>query len=97
MADLLIKGLRMPKEHEIIVVDQNGMACLYDERWDGLKEPVRVAELPPHGNLIDEQAYRASVKEFLCKDCHESCYACKVVDVMRLLDYAPTVIPKTED
>lgn len=63
---IIINGMDIPKEHELIVIDHKGMTYLYDEEWTELKEPVEVVKvLTPHVKLPKEYSYQATWNEAL--------------------------------
>ena len=61
MADVLIRGMEMPKNHNSITItiwstgDVNGLVYNRDGRIIAVRE-IEAIELPPHGRLIDADA-----------------------------------------
>lgn len=91
---VLIKGMEMPKENAICVVifPDGRMTSQFGVPHLGTAIPV-----PPHGDLIDQDAYR---DEFmggvydLCNDDSDNNRANEIID---LYDSAPTIIPASEE
>ena len=100
MADLLIKGISdisAPHDIHITNVGLNGVKEAF-KAWDSAAGCVyEVVEVPPHGLLIDEDAFRESILKAICEECDDDCKRCKIKDVLTLLDYAPTIIGASED
>ena len=74
MADILIRGMEMPKNEPLrLIINPNGKAIVdrgeyYDEFEAVAVETVEPARLPPHGDLVDrdwlkEMAY-SKVEDF---------------------------------
>ena len=65
---IIIKGMKMPKDGECIVVSSYGTAYKYERGdvvmyGDGYKENKDAIELPPHGRLIDADAFLEKLKQ----------------------------------
>lgn len=67
---ILIKGVEMPKNRGLFVVIDNGYVYvrpLGENQWEQLEE--HAIELPPHGRLIDADAFIESERRLYCADC----------------------------
>lgn len=94
---ILIQG-KMPTNGEVIVIKPNGQAILYaDGDVAFLDDPRRIyktiyktIELPPHGRLIDADAFLARNAYFADREFVNPKYDDTLKD---LVDAADTVIP----
>lgn len=93
---LLIKGMEMPKNHNhlTITIWSNGAASygLYN-REESLVDfrNVEVVPVPPHGDLIDRDAFLKKC-EFVCTDDDEDIRAVRY----SIIENTPTIIPAEE-
>lgn len=63
---ILIKGMKMPKDGECIVIASHGTAYKYElgdvvMYGDAYNETAEAIELPPHGRLIDADAFNRNI------------------------------------
>lgn len=92
MADILIKGIDMPKGNNVLIVDSAGTINILN-KWTGKREAinplkVKAIELPTHGDLIDDPVKFRTIMEHLSRDkinpaaAHEAMddYMCKVLE-----------------
>lgn len=70
MSDILIKGMKMPHDGEFkhIRIYDNGDVTV--EFSDGEAVIAHASSVPPHGDLIDRDALRSSIKESI-DECHK--------------------------
>lgn len=100
MADILIRGMEMPKgcaecklNSDTICVLING--CIYDESNGSNRRPdCPLHELPEHGDLIDRDAFRAENEYYLNREFINPKYEDTLED---LLKDAPVVIPSNKE
>ena len=85
---ILIRGMEMPTSHPIcVVIDAAGQARRYDLNNDRYadKELFEAVPVPPHGRLIDADAYKREMKD------------CRMAFWDEVLDSMPVVIPASEE
>lgn len=83
-----INGIKVPAIVKVHYL--NGRRYVEDPQSGEWREMV---EIPPHGNLMDRDAYRDEFMSGvydLCDDDPDNCRANAIID---LFDSAPTVIP----
>ena len=110
MADLVIKGIEMPKEGEKILIAAGGSVWVnaWPTRGYMRKENVYAVPLPEgHGDLIDRDAFRAeNGLNAKCEHCPTNTYKCQrdmiytKMEFCGMLDDAPVIVPAevgTED
>lgn len=85
--DLLIKGMKMPKEPTLVTIYPDGIWVEYTTDCSG-----RFVELPPHGRLIDADKFEADNPQHMDADVP---YVTEMT-VKDILDEAPTVIEASE-
>ena len=95
MADLLIKGMEMPKGNNVLVVDSAGTITKVN-RWPEKVEAtdpfsVKAVALPEHGRLIDADALKKHMTDLLRHD-----YVFDEVGCFGLVKDAPTVLEASE-
>lgn len=64
MADILIRGIEMPTEDSILMIEIFSDGTVSD-RWIGTIKGAKAEQLPPHGDLIDRDEYRMSLDKTL--------------------------------
>ena len=88
---IMIQGVDMPKQGhcKIVIIHNDG-----DVEDFYTRDKVGCAmQVPPHGDLIDQDDYRDEFMEMvydLCNDDPDNCRANAIID---LFDSAPTIIP----
>lgn len=100
---IYIKGMEMPKDgYRQVFIDSNGTVTWFNNGADGPNTmyKAKAIPVPPHGALMDRDAYRDEFMSGvydLCDDDPDNCRANAIID---LFDSAPTVIladpPKEE-
>ena len=94
MADILIRGMEMPRERDHLTITINA---------DGTVQPLvdmycpiiaHAIELPEHGDLIDRDAFRAENEYYLNREFINPKYEDTLDD---LLKDAPVVIPANKE
>ena len=88
MSDVLIKGMKMPKDNPVTI------NIYRDGSWVNAytKENGEAIEVPPHGRLIDADALTAKFKEIGLGD-HSLIERLFADGVYAMIDCAPTIIP----
>ena len=99
---ILIKGMGIPKEGSWVTlrVFPDGQCFLYS--WCGndfdFMEHLTAVPVPPHGDLIDRDAARGSIKPWSPEDERNGCTFDTVKKLMHtMLDRAPAIIPASEE
>ena len=101
---LYIKDLDLPGaiEPELVMdfavgLDGKVYARYYHHREGGLTDWKEVISIPDHGDLIDRDAARGSIKPWSPEDERNGCTFDTVKKLMHtMLDRAPTIIPAEE-
>lgn len=97
MADILIRGMEMPKGNDAvtIIIFPNGKVSLaHDRRFAEYAEAVPV---PQHGRLVDARYIRdAIIQKWMDKAGDSHMYKCGMEDAYEVIRNAPTVIPESE-
>lgn len=70
---ILIKGMKMPKDGECVVITSYGTAYKYEcgdvvMYGDAYNETAVAVQLPPHGDLIDREKIPFVEVEYACDD-----------------------------
>ena len=92
MPDILIRGMKMPTDEPLrIVLNPNGQ--LFVDHGVTFTE-YEAVELPPHGDLIDRDAFRAENEYYLNREFINPKYEDTLDD---LLKDAPVVIPSNKE
>lgn len=100
MADILIKGMEMPKGNDVLIVDSAGTIAKLDT-WTGKREainPLKVnaIELPPHWVLKDVLFWERWVDDKICNKCPKNsidgCLDCPLNTALGKLYELPTVL-----
>ncbi len=102
MADILIKGLELPKEGLVeIAIDSDGNVCRYDAT--GYGRVAKAIKLPPHGKLRDENDLVRLIEDnYGCGVCknkadEERCLdRCKWAVLLNDIDSLPTIVEATD-
>lgn len=88
MADILIRGMEMPKDNNAIsiIIFSNGKVSLaHDKKY---AECAEAAQLPEgHGDLIDRDALRKEIDANRPGRSYEDGWA------LTVMDHAPTIVP----
>ena len=87
MADILIKGMEMPKNNEsikVFIITSEGVFLMVDE---GKGKKLDAVEVPPHGRLIDADALKKHMTDLLRHD-----YVFDEVGCFGLVKDAPTLL-----
>ena len=89
---ILIKGMEMPKEGQVIVIDSSGQ--VWSNEWPTRGylriDNATAIPVPPHGDLIDRDEVRGLL--FIGEQC---LYSWDEIDDK--VDAATTIIPAEED
>ena len=102
MSDILIKGMEMPKKCSECLLTKlsptgESLICNYmlsKVSWDEKPFDCPLIELPPHGDLIDRDVARKSIRPWSPEDERNGCTFDTVKKLMHtMLDRAPTIIP----
>ena len=95
-----IKGMEMPRgrgEYELrLYIDSDGTCTVEGSYCCFEGEPFDAVPVPPHGDLIDQDAYRDEFMNgvyALCSDDPDNYRANAIID---LFDNAPSIIPAEE-
>lgn len=104
MGDLLIRGMEMPKDGFItITVTSDGRVVGNSKKENGKfeyldNEDIATAvPVPPHGDLIDRDKARKTIKPWTPEDERAGCTFDTVKKLMHtLLNEAPVIIPTNE-
>lgn len=90
MADILIKGMEMPKRGIVVNIYANGRVT---DHFDEFQETIGTAvPVPPHGRLIDADAVSDRMKELM----HPSDMANNQWFINTLREM-PTIIPADKE
>ncbi len=104
MAEIMIRGMELPKENDytIAIVYGDGVVTEYHEDYwvrgaDGEKQLGTAVPVPPHGDLIDRDTARETIKPWSPEDERAGCTFDTVKKLMHtMLTRAPTIIPASE-
>lgn len=111
MADILIKGMEMPKccgvcplrvdgLHTFQCMRLLGRAYTY-ELAEQRQEDCPLVEIPPHGRIIDADLAIKNLDKYYCKECDNwngvKCKTCDHYWAMQVLEDAPTVLEANND
>ena len=100
MSDILIKNMEMPKGFKRIIIYPNGRVSeinFYNEAV--MPTEAQVIEVPPHGRLIDADAFKDYLVENLLKFITHPNYAeAKQIteDFCKDIDEQPTILEASE-
>lgn len=108
MAEILIKGMEMPKTCRRCIEMGIPVRCRVMKQeavtavMSGFERPsdCPLVEVPPHGRLGDMDALVSNIKNVYCKDCKRSkvmCKACEYGDILDEIEDAPTIIEASEE
>ena len=101
MPDILIRGMGKPKSCNACMFDVYGLCLInkYLEAEDELTHDCPLVELPPHGDLIDRDAFvkgqcnscdgSCECVKCNCLNCEQSCRCDMIADAMD----APVIVP----
>ena len=95
---LYIPNMQMPTGGRILIVFPSGrvLEVSADQTQDIFREE-QAFPVPPHGDLIDRDAARGSIKPWTPEDERNCCTFDTVKKLMyTMLDRAPTIIPAEE-
>ena len=85
MADILIKGLELPKDGLVeIAIDSHGNVCRYD--INGYERVATAIEVPLHGNLVEGDA----VLQVLIEELGDGSRYARIRD--KLIDKVPVIV-----
>lgn len=96
-----IKGMEMPKDYSVIVkiFPDGRVGTIPYVQWFKVEliEGTQAFPVPPHGDLIDRDAARESIKPWSPEDERNGCTFDTVKKLMRtMLNRALTIIPAEE-
>lgn len=97
MADILIRGMEMPKKDEILVFDEwHGKVYARSTANIGTRRHEVVSLPEGHGDLMDKAAFETDIKNRYCTGCDNykglKCKACWVDDMLGEVEDVPTII-----
>ena len=98
---ILIKGLDLPEkiESEMVIefvddIHGKRYARVYDYKFGGLTNWCEVVSVPPHGDLIDRDAFMKENEYFTDRDFNNPQYD---TTLRELVDIAPVIIPADKE
>lgn len=99
---ILIRGMEMPKENEVICIFPNGIVQKRVIKWSSLYEVLErsnAVPVPPHGRLIDADALKVEFPEPSeanggWRNPNEAIV--HKTGIWACIDCAPTIIPAEE-
>ena len=66
---VLIKGIKMPKDGDVLTVKKDDDGKIYIKQSRTWGYSAELIELPPHGRLIDADAFEADRRKLYCENC----------------------------
>lgn len=96
MADILIKGLALPKDKNMMIEIRPSGIAFFKNNPNELPSWTTAIELPSVGRWIDGQELKAFLKRKMCDvRCAEekmNCDVCVVSTLFEVIDKSPTLV-----
>ena len=97
MADILIRGMEMPEDCDMIVIYSDGTVRKYLSYTKVIIDEAEAVSIPLHGRLIDARYIRdAIIQKWMDKAGDSHMYKCGMEDAYEVIRNAPTIIPASE-